>query len=345
MKTATTISTDDFESLLNIVAESLTKEISLNSSLRDFKAFENHTRRLLANLSKNSGIILNESPGAQDFPDICLGRFGIEVKISHSDSWRTVANSVFEGSRDPDVEEIYVLYGKFGGTPGVRWARYADSVIHVRTSHVPRFEVDIDAKESLFDKIQVPYDDFRALSIPQKMKHIRAYARSRLKPGEHFWWLEDRPENEQEHALPLQVRLYMRLTQLEKRQLRAEAALLCPQVVKPSRSKGKYEEAAVYLVSYHGVLAPQARDLFSAGSVALRRNQKRGGNYILRALQDIEPEMLDAARRLPSSLFDEYWGVPVKEGDRIREWLKMADRLAVGWKPSKYLFLAIQKTL
>jgi hypothetical protein len=86
------------------------------------------------------------------------------------------------------------------------------------------------------------------------MHHIREYARGRLKRGDRLWWLEEKPE--QEHSLPLQARLYMNLSIEKKRRLRAEAALLCPQIVMSSNAKNKYNDAALYLLIYQGVLCP-----------------------------------------------------------------------------------------
>ena len=105
--------------------------------------------------------------------------------------------------------------------------------------------------------------------------------------------------------------------------------------------RGKYNDAAIYLLTYHGVLCPQARDLFSAGSVALRSDPKRGGLYIMRALMDTEDEMRRAAAYLEDALFVEYWGASVPPKSRIREWLKRADKQAGTWKPSEVLFLRI----
>src|SRR3972149_11149844 len=119
--------------------------------------------------------------------------------------------------------------------------------MHVRTSHVPRFEVEMYPEESLFGKMGITYDSFCKFPLEDKMRYIRQYARGRLKPGEHLWWLEGKPEPE--HSLPIQVQLYMHLPQEEKRKLRAEAALLCPQVVKPSRTKNKYNDAVMYLLT------------------------------------------------------------------------------------------------
>ncbi len=336
------MTTEEFERLLTAVADQLTKDVRRSDRYHAPRKFEDRARELLVRLGRDHRVHLDLSPHPQLFPDIVIGEFGIEVKVVNTDSWRTVGNSIFEGTRDISVEHIYVLYGKLGGTPEVRWGKYEECVMHVRTSHVPRFELEIDAKESLFSKFGISYREFCDLEPEAKMKYVRKYARARLKAGERLWWLEDKPKEAQEHSLPLELRPYMGLPQEEKRRLRAEAALLCPQIVKPSRSKKKYEDAAMYLITYHGVLCSQARDLFSAGSVALRADETRGGNYILRALKDIEDEMREAASRLEDALFVEYWGASVAPKDRIREWLKRADRLAKGWKPSKELFLKAQ---
>ena len=329
------MTTNEFEKLLTDVADRLEAEVRQSSVYRPPHEFENRARQLLLDLGND----VNLSPHPHLFPDIVLGEFGIEVKVVNTDSWRTVGNSIFEGTRDLNVKKVYVLYGKMGGTPSVRWAKYEDCVMHVRTSHVPRFELEIGAKESLFAKFEISYEDFCELPHESKMKLVREYARKRKKPGDRLWWLEDKPEEAQEHSLPLEVRLYMTLPQEEKRKLRAEAALLCPQVVKPSRAKNKYDDAALYLITYHGVLCSQARDLFSAGSVALRSDETRGGIYTMRSLKDIESEMRQAAERLEDALFVEYWGASVAPPRRIREWLGRADQYAKDWIPSNELFL------
>ncbi len=323
-----------FEELLTSIAGSLTEEMR-HDPFKESKGFENRVRELVQD-RLGSHIKIDFSPSPQAFPDIVVGKCGVEVKFTDKDTWRSVANSVFESTRSEAVEEVYVMFGKQGGTPEARWGKYGDCVMHVRTSHVPRFEVEIGTPRSLFDLMGLTYDDFRKLALADKMKHIRKYARGRLKPGERLWWLEDSPEGE--HALPLEVRLYMRLPQAEKRRLRAEAALLCPQIVGGSRVRDKYNDAVSYLMTYRGVLCPQARDLFSAGSVALRANAKRGGIYIQRALEDIQDEMRMAAKELENALFVEYWGESVEPGQRLKRWLVKADGFARGWKPSAVLF-------
>ena len=92
----------------------------------------------------------------------------------------------------------------------------------------------------------------------------------------------------------------------------------------------------MYLLTYHGVFAPQTRDLFTAGSVA---GTARGGNYLLKSLKNIEGEIVEAAKRLPPALFEEYWSANVAPEDRIMEWLRRADGFAKDWIPSENLFL------
>lgn len=159
---------------------------------------------------------------------------------------------------------------------------------------------------------------------------------SHEKSGERLWWLE--ASNEGEHSLPVQVRLFSNLETDEKLLMRAEASLLCPQIVGSSRNRTKYVDPIMYLLTYHGVLA--TRDAFSAGSVA---GSERGGNYVLRALQNIEDQMVLAARALEEKLFLEYWGESIAPVARIKHWLRLADQYAAlarpPWKPSEFLFL------
>jgi hypothetical protein len=289
----------EFELLLDSLVQRLTQE-ARKKIFSSSKIFENQVRDVLQVLVTDSEIEIDYNPHPYIFPDIAVGAYGIEVKFTEKDTWRSIANSVFETFRNKDVVFIYVVFGKMGGLSEVKWQAYQDYVIHVRTSHVPRFELEMDAKSSLFAQMKISYNEFSALPVEKKMRYIRAYAKARLKEGERLWWLEEKAE--QDHSLPIQVRLYTELSPSEKRKLRAEAALLCPIIVAGSRVKNKYGDVAMCLLTYHGVLASQARDLFSAGSVAMASDSTRGGIYIHRALADIEDEMINAAKTMEDVL-------------------------------------------
>ena len=331
----------EFETLLDQAISSLAVRIQTQEICRDARTFERWVCDSLRDASVGKGVNASPTFHPHAFPDIAVNGFGVEVKYTTKNSWLAVGNSIFEGMRAPGVDHVYVVFGKMGGWPEVRWKRYEDCVTHVRISHAPRFVLEMDRQSPLFEIMQIPYAEFRELPPEEKMTHVRDYSRSRLREGERLWWLEDRED--QDHTLPIQVRLYMRLGQDEKRRLRAEAAILCPQIVKPSRTRNKYTDAALYLLTQHGVFCPQTRDLFTAGSVALRSDETRGGNYVLRALKDIELEMRGAAERLDQKLFVEYWGASFPPELRLREWLRRADSYARDWRPSDHLFLSEQR--
>ena len=333
---------NEFEEILNKCCTQLTDE-ARTTVFKSSAQFENRVREVLADITENDETFqIDFNPHPQAFPDIAMCEYGVEVKFTLNDTWRSIANSVLETQRIDEVKHIYVVFGKMGGVPEVRWGEYEQSVIHVRTSHVPRFEIELpsekaELKESLFKQMGIRYDDFRKLDMQDKMKYIRAYAR-KIHPDGRLWWVEDK-EDSDEHTTPVQARLYTNLTTEEKTRLRAEAALLCPSIVKSGRSRNKYDDMVLYLLTYHGVLCHQARDLFSAGSVANPKNDDEGGIYIERALKLIESEMKAAALRMDDALFVEYWGESVPPEKRISRWLEKADELATEWVPSKSLFL------
>ena len=335
------MTTDNFEIILDKCCKILTDE-ALVASFKTSMQFENRVREVLANITHgNENFEIDFNPHPQAFPDIAMGEFGVEVKFTLNDTWRSIANSVLETQRIDTVKHIYVVFGKMGGIPEVRWGEYEQSVIHVRTSHVPRFEIEIPSartgKESLFEQMGIHYDDFRKLEMQEKMGYIRAYAR-KIHPDGRLWWVEEK-KDQGEHTTPIQARLYTNLSTEEKTRLRAEAALLCPSIVKSGRSRNKYDDMVLYLLTYHGVLCHQARDLFSAGSVANPSNDDVGGKYIERALKLIEKEMKNAALTMDDALFIEYWGENVAPKNRIEWWLKKADELATDWTPSESLFV------
>lgn len=340
MPSKSTLTATEIEAVLDRTAQFLTGNLRTSKLYHGPERFEQGVLAALQDAATDLGVTVERTFHPHAFPDIRVDGFGVEVKYSLRDTWRAVGNSVFESMRDPTVNDIYVMFGKVGGLPEARWAKYQDCVTHVRVANAPRFVVDLESDEPpLFKRFDISYRNFAALDDDRKMAHVRGYWRKRLPRGEHLWWLEEG------HTLPLNVRLYMNLPQAEKRIYRAEAALLSPQICKGARARRKYEDAAMYLLTYHGVFCPQARDLFSAGSVALRADDKRGGNYLLRALRDIEPLMIDAAHRLDDALFVEYWGESCAPGERIERWLALADGYArsADWLPSAELFLQLRR--
>ena len=323
-----------FETVLDRAADLLTDNLRESKFYHGPEQFKQGTLAMLNAAAKGCGVKVEFTFHHNAFPDIKVNGFGVEAKYSKRDTWNSVANSIFEGLRDLEVNEIYIMFGKGGGRPEARWASYQDCVTHVRTSNSPRFVVDLESEDPpLFEQFGIAYNDFAKLTDEEKMQFVRDYWRDRLEPGERLWWLEP------DHVLPLNVRLYTHLAPAEKRELRAEATLLCPSVVRSGTTRGKYYEPAVYALTHWGVLCPQARDLFSAGSVAERIEPiYQGEPYISRAIRDIEDIMAARAKALDDTVVYEYWGEHCPANQRLNRWLELADTFATDWKPSDILF-------
>lgn len=324
----------EFENLLDKVVFGLSETAQSKGAYNDPKEFEQTVMDEINKVCKSNHLNATESFHPHAFPDLLVNGFGVEVKHTTKNSWLAIGNSIFEGMRDKKATKIYLVYGKMGGWPEVRWKRYEECITHVRISHSPRFVVEMENPSSFFGTIGVSYANFCQKSSVEKMKYVRNYVREKH-PKEQLWWLED--IEVQEHALPMTISIYRTLPKEKKRKLRAEAALLCPEIVKGKRARGKYDRAGVYLITHYGVFAPQLRDLYSAGSVGAKGGQ-RGHKYITVALKDIEKEMRCAAKYLDAALFKEYWGIDCREQKRIKKWLSMADKYASDWKPSQILF-------
>ncbi len=332
-----------FESILDQCRDILVREMRtqpMPACYKSSKPFEHRVREVLHDLCAPFGVDISLDDSGQTFPDIPAGRFGVEVKHTKADSWESIANSIRENQRVGSVEVVYLLFGKLGGVPDCRWDLYEHCVVHVRSTHDPRFQVDMTGtKQPLFERMGIAYDDFRELDIMDKMPYIRAYARE-IHPDGRLWWLGS--DSEPEHSTSAEVRIYTHLDGDEKDRLRAEALALCPQVFSGSRSK--YDDAALFLITYHGILLSNARDLCSAGSAAgVSKADGSDVPYVFRTLERIADRLLDAFSYLDDALFDEYWGEHVEKADRLGWWLEKADAYAVtcaknkGYLPSDFI--------
>lgn len=174
---------EEFESLLDKAALQLNADVQAGAQYHSPTAFQQRVFDVLTQVGQGEAIRINPTFHPHAFPDVRANGFGVEVKSTNKDSWLSVGNSVFEGMRDPGVDQIYIMFGKMGGMPSVRWGRYEKVITHVRISHAPRFVVEMDRDSPLFGKMEITYDDFSALSPEEKMQHVRKYSRGRLKPG------------------------------------------------------------------------------------------------------------------------------------------------------------------
>lgn len=189
----------------------------------------------------------------RDFPDIVAnGLWGVEVKLTKGDKWTSVGNSILETNRIESVHKIYILFGKTGGVPAIRYKSYDKCVSGIVVTHSPRYKIDMSLNENFFfDEIGIDYDKFRKKT--DKIEIIKDFYGSRLKKGESLWWMDSMRGSD------LIMKNYKDLGKFHKKQLLLELFTDCPEIF-----NSDYRGAAAILMN-KGIICPNIRDLFSAG--------------------------------------------------------------------------------
>lgn len=83
--------------------------------------------------------------GGQKFPDIIAKKFyGIEVKTTTQNHWKTTGNSVLEGTRVENIERIFMLFAKLANSIEFRCRPYEEVLSEVVVTHSPRYLIDMN---------------------------------------------------------------------------------------------------------------------------------------------------------------------------------------------------------
>lgn len=104
---------NEFEEILNKCCTQLTEE-ARTTGFKTSAQFETRVREVLSVITKDDETFqIDFNPHPQAFPDIAMGEYGVEVKFTLNDTWRSIANSVLETQRIDEVKHIYVVFGKW----------------------------------------------------------------------------------------------------------------------------------------------------------------------------------------------------------------------------------------
>lgn len=203
----------------------------------------------------------------QKFPDIVAEKYyGVEVKSTDKNHWISTGSSIVESTRVETVENIYMLFGKLGGTPPEFKCRpYQDVLYDIAVTHSPRYLINMDLKqgESIFSKMQTTYDELR--TSPNSIEKVRHYYREKAKKEgkqEMPWWLTNESVDS---PMSFNIRLWDSISLEERQYLLSMCLILFPETVNPRINKKKYNQATLWLCSYRQVVNPNIRDAFSAG--------------------------------------------------------------------------------
>jgi len=247
----------EFQELLSSIKKTLEHE-ARTKPFKTSSHFEDRTREVISDylLSNKLDLSVDFNSHLQAFPDICLGRYGIEVKFTEKDTWRGVSNSISQAMKEDQVEEIWVIWCKQGGKPEILFRRYEDVVTHVRTSHVPRFEIDMTTNQSLFGTFRISYTEFSELDMLEKMDFVRRYVRNRKRNGlkQKFWFLETQ---DIDSGIDTSVKLFSSLDLTTKKELAFIELILFPEILNNDFIAYQYDTRCLHLFYKNRILYPQ----------------------------------------------------------------------------------------
>ena len=273
--------------------------------------------------------------GGQKFPDIVAKKYyGIEVKTTTQNHWKTTGNSVLESTRVEDVERIFMLFAKLASPIEFRCRPYEECLSEVVVTHSPRYLIDMNLEEgkTIFDKINIPYDVLRKKENP--LRQIVDYYKSKLKPGEDLWWIDQENSN----ASNLVIKIWNNLSLKEKQDLKIKAMIYFPELF--SKSNDKFGRFAIWLVTREGIVCPNIRDLFTAGGKSdflVGKKKYKNVPRIFLNLFDNSDSIIQTLMTTSSVELSEYWGIKTTDKRKIADWIELVSSHAKNISDAKHL--------
>jgi hypothetical protein len=274
--------------------------------------------------------------GGQKFPDIVAKKYyGIEVKTTTQNHWKTTGNSVLEGTRVDSVERIFMLFAKLASPIEFRCRPYEEVLSEVVVTHSPRYLIDMNLEKgnTIFDKIKTPYDSLRKNENP--IRPIVDYYKSKLKPGEELWWMDAENDSKPSNIV---IKIWNNLSLKEKQELKNRAMVYFPELF---GNKGdKFGRIAIWLVTREAVICPNVRDLFTAGG---KRDYTVGNEIypkvprIFLNLFDNIPTIVETVMQTSAFELSEYWETKTTDKTKLFDWIDLVAEHAKKIQDAKHL--------
>jgi len=306
---------------LNIKAKKSEKEISLllgnklEPFIKDLMA-----EQAIGSVFENSIELIS----GQKFPDIIANKYyGVEVKSTTQNHWKTTGNSVLESTRVESVERIYMMFGKLGKPIEFRYRPYEDCLSEVVVTHSPRYLIDMNLPKgsTIFDKMNMSYDSLRKQINP--IKPVVDYYKRKLKPGEDVWWMG---KDNSEKSSNFIIKIWNNLTAKEKNELRIKAMAFFPELF--SNSNDKFGRFAIWLVTSEGIVCPNVRDIFTAGGKSDffigKKKYKNIPRIFVTLLQNIKA-INEIILKTAALELTQHWQEKTTERNKLKHWIELVN--------------------
>ena len=231
------------------------------------------------------------------FPDIIAAKnFGVEVKSTNKNHWISTGSSIIESTREKDVENIFMLFGKLGGTPAEFKCRpYGDCLYDIAVTHSPRYliNMNISQAETIFSKMNTTYDDFRNSKTAIELVREYYYKKAKREGKQEMpWWFGN-----SDTVGNINVRLWSACSINERKILKAKMIILFPEIL-----NHQYANIALWLCTYYSIIIHNARDMMSASGQFKRI---KDGNMLPFPIPHIIGTILEAAPIIKELFKDE----------------------------------------
>ena len=260
------------------------------------------------------------------FPDIVAGNFyGVEVKSTIKNHWKSIGSSILESTRNQNIERIFLTFGKLGHPVSFRSRPYEECLAGISVTHYPRYQIYMELLpgETIFDKLGIPYDELRTLDNP--VAPVSKYYKSKLRPGESLWWAADESEDV---AAPPILRLWTALSADQKNFYTVQGYALFPEIL-DYQSTTKYQRYALWLAANCSVINTHIRDQFSAGGRVTITTVDAVYEKVPAAFGRIvrnKELIVETINTASESILSETWQTSYIESNRVRQWCKIASR-------------------
>lgn len=318
---------------LNVRAKSSSKKVATLLG----RSLEPYVKDVMTDLAIGTAFENSiELIGGQKFPDIVAKKYyGIEVKTTTQNHWKTTGNSVLESTRVDNVERIFMLFAKLATPIEFRCRPYEEVLSEVVVTHSPRYLIDMNLEEgnTIFDKIKMPYNALRKKENP--IRPIVDYYKSKLKPGEELWWMD--AENNSKPS-SIVIKIWTNLLLKEKQELKNRAMAYFPELF--GNSSDKFGRLAIWLVTREAVVCPNVRDLFTAGGKSdyvIGKKIYRKVPRIFLNLFDNVPSIIETIAQTSAFELSEYWEIKTTDKNKFFDWIELVAEHSKKIQDAKHL--------
>ena len=265
------------------------------------------------------------------FPDIVANKYyGVEVKSTKENKWKSIGSSILESTRIKDIRKIYLTFGKLGSPVRFLSRPYEECLYDISITHYPRYQIDMMLKkgETIFDKMNINYETLRQLNDP--VKPVAAYYKRQLKPGQSLWWAGGANEIEQTNLVPY-ISLWSSIVPEKQTALLVKGYVYFPEMLAQGKERQtKYNRFALWLAS-NGVVCPNVRDGFSAGGqkdVSTFKGTFLQMPAVFKRVFDNREAIYYELTHTPEETLMEYWDICFIK-DPVEQWCRIAAQKAV----------------